>query len=393
MRIVHFSDNHLGKLQFGLPEREEDIYKGLERAVEVALEVKPDLVLHTGDLFDHHAPHPRAFVRAVSAITRLLDSGIEVVMIEGNHDVGPDTVRGRTSSAIINLDNLLRRLGYSGFHLLRPGISLKIGDVTIVGLPYAPRTVNVAEAIKSLDKVNSPDRVGILMLHQGVKEMIATFYPEIELKSLLSTRFKLIAMGHYHKKVVVEKGDRVLAYSGSTEVIDVREASEPKKYVLIYEIDGKEIKVEERSLKTRPFLKLNRRINKFKELTSLVEELNGLASSFEEKPVLILNVTTSELSAKRIRDELERVKDKFLYVRERIQARVKEEEVEITPRGFDLTELVTSMIKEMPLDSKVKETAIKAFRIWYLEGKRGDDFVKALKELWEGYYEDKGSLS
>ncbi len=392
MRIVHFSDNHLGKLQFSLPEREEDIYRGLERAVNVALEVKPDLVLHTGDLFDHHAPHPRAFVRAVGAITKLLDSGIEVVMIEGNHDVGPDTVRGRTSSAIINLSNLLRQLGYDGFHLLRPGTSLKVKDVTVVGLPYTPRTVNVADAIKSLDKVNSPDRVGVLMLHQGVKEMIAAFYPEIELRSLLSTRFRLIAMGHYHKKVVVKKGDRVLAYSGSTEVIDIREANEPEKYVLIYELDGKEIEVKERTLKTRPFLKLNRRINKIKELTSLVEELSDLASSFEEKPVLILNVTTSELSARRIREELESVRDKFLYVRERIQAKIKEEEVEMTPRGFDLTELVTSMIKDMSLDNRVKETAIKAFRIWYLEGKRGDDFVKALKELWEGYYEDKGDI-
>ncbi len=390
MRIVHFSDNHLGKIQFGLPERERDIYEGMERAVNLALKLKPDLILHTGDLFDHHVPHPRAFVRAVTYVTKLLEAGIPVVMIEGNHDVGPDTLRGRTSSAVQNLKNLLDQVGLGkDFHVLRPGRKLDFGDIVIAGLPYTPRAVDVAGAIKSLDKVNSPGKLGVLMIHQGVKELIATFYPEIELSALLSTRFRLFAMGHYHRKVVRRKGERILAYPGSTEVIDVREAVEPTKYLLVYEVNGKDIEVEEMRIKTRPFIRLSRRVNKIKDLNSLVEELSQIASKHEKKPVLIIRVSTEELPPHKIREALNQVRDGFLYIRDSIRARVREEEVEISPRGFDLAELITSIIREMPLEERVKEMSIKAFRTWYLEGKRGPDFVKAVKAMWEDLYEGK----
>jgi DNA repair exonuclease len=42
--IVHFSDTHLGKIQYNLIEREEDIYNTFDEIINKIIEVRPNVV-------------------------------------------------------------------------------------------------------------------------------------------------------------------------------------------------------------------------------------------------------------------------------------------------------------------------------------------------------------
>ncbi|HDM25348.1 MAG TPA: exonuclease SbcCD subunit D, partial [Thermoplasmatales archaeon] len=66
LKIVHLADTHLGFSAYrkitkdGLNQREVDVYNAFGRAVDKILEIKPDLIIHAGDLFDSVRPNNRA---------------------------------------------------------------------------------------------------------------------------------------------------------------------------------------------------------------------------------------------------------------------------------------------------------------------------------------------
>ena len=72
MRIIHFSDTHLGHGDYsaidqetGLNQREVDIYNVFREIIDYILESKPDLVIHAGDLFDMVRPSNKAISEAL----------------------------------------------------------------------------------------------------------------------------------------------------------------------------------------------------------------------------------------------------------------------------------------------------------------------------------------
>ncbi|TLY03160.1 MAG: hypothetical protein E6K92_04970 [Thaumarchaeota archaeon] len=56
MLISHISDLHLGYAQFGLEEREEDVYQIFHEAIDTSIKEGVSLVILAGDLF--HNPRP-----------------------------------------------------------------------------------------------------------------------------------------------------------------------------------------------------------------------------------------------------------------------------------------------------------------------------------------------
>lgn len=84
MRLLHVSDWHLGAT-LGRVNRSADHERVLDEIVEIASDGKPDLVLHTGDLFDRNRPAVEDLSRGVDALRRL--AGVApVVVLAGNHD-------------------------------------------------------------------------------------------------------------------------------------------------------------------------------------------------------------------------------------------------------------------------------------------------------------------
>ncbi|WP_054838336.1 DNA repair exonuclease [Sulfuracidifex metallicus] len=86
MQLLHISDTHLGKRQYGLEERESDVYETFSNLIDLAIEERVKAVIHTGDLFDQPNPPNNAIYHALTEIKRLTEKGIMFLNIPGDHD-------------------------------------------------------------------------------------------------------------------------------------------------------------------------------------------------------------------------------------------------------------------------------------------------------------------
>ena len=84
VRILHTSDWHLG-VGVRNHSRADDHDAAIAEIVAIAAAQRPDLIVHTGDLFDGHRPPMLEFGRAIRAL-RSLGEVAPVVLIAGNHD-------------------------------------------------------------------------------------------------------------------------------------------------------------------------------------------------------------------------------------------------------------------------------------------------------------------
>ena len=75
MRIAHISDTHLGFRQYELQEREEDFKRAFVDAFEKIAELRPDVVVHTGDLFDYSHPPTRTLKTAMEVLSMFSRKG------------------------------------------------------------------------------------------------------------------------------------------------------------------------------------------------------------------------------------------------------------------------------------------------------------------------------
>lgn len=388
MRIVHISDSHLGKVQFNSAEREEDFYSSFSRAVDLAISEKPDLVIHTGDLFDSYRPHPRAFVKALDSLIKLAERKIPLAIIEGNHELGPDVIRKQITSPLVSLESLFSRVGYEGMFLRLSARVERIGDVVVAGLPYKSSGKEIPRVIESLEKKSKEicKCPSILMIHQGVRGLIRTFYPELEFSDIAKTSFDYVAMGHYHNKVVAGTGRRYFAYAGSTEVVEPREAftSDGKKYILSVELSNDCVEVKEVPLETRPFIAFSDTIKNTRDLYILIEKLkNSLSNS--KKPVVygkirITGPMRPGFAAGEIRRSLS---ESSIYISVREKFEEEEEEFFEEPPHSGVEESIYQLIQSARVEEEVRELAMRVFEIWYKEGKRGKDFVDEVMRLVE----------
>ncbi|WP_216326059.1 metallophosphoesterase family protein [Deinococcus aestuarii] len=107
IRIIHIADLHLGFTgpptllvsegeQAGRPVREVDVERAAAWMADTIPRLTPaiDLVLVAGDLFHRSTPLPRAVASAAHLVARLRGVGIDVVIIDGNHDTPSRVTQG-----------------------------------------------------------------------------------------------------------------------------------------------------------------------------------------------------------------------------------------------------------------------------------------------------------
>jgi len=84
MRVLHVSDWHLGRITYNEP-RAEDHDTVLSEIINLARSEKPDLIVHSGDLFDHARPSIPDMGKA-TVVLQELAAIAPVVVVCGNHD-------------------------------------------------------------------------------------------------------------------------------------------------------------------------------------------------------------------------------------------------------------------------------------------------------------------
>lgn len=83
-RVFHTSDWHLGR-QIGRFRRDGEVDAVLDEITAIAADFAPDLIVHSGDLFDSSRPGLDDLRRAAHALRRLAEIA-PVVVVAGNHD-------------------------------------------------------------------------------------------------------------------------------------------------------------------------------------------------------------------------------------------------------------------------------------------------------------------
>ncbi|MGW2017600.1 metallophosphoesterase family protein [Streptomyces sp. NPDC001927] len=83
-RVFHTSDWHFGR-QIGRHRRDREVDAVLAEIIDIAEDYAPDLIVHSGDLFDSPRPSLDDMRRAAQALRRL-GAIAPVVVVAGNHD-------------------------------------------------------------------------------------------------------------------------------------------------------------------------------------------------------------------------------------------------------------------------------------------------------------------
>lgn len=235
MRILHFSDTHLGfnDLEIlsdqGINQREADFYDAFTQVIDAILDTKPDYVIHTGDLF--HRPHPsnRAISFCLTQLKRLSVAQIPTIIIAGNHS----TPRTRSASPILSA---LRTLDHIYPVFEEKYEKVLFDNINFHCIPHINDEAGNLSAIDECEASVDKGKHNIMMLHCSVgaqfmmEEYGERVYPRE--KEALFERMDYVALGHWHGFGSVGKHPNVY-YAGSTERTSSADARNDKGYALI----------------------------------------------------------------------------------------------------------------------------------------------------------------
>jgi DNA repair exonuclease SbcCD nuclease subunit len=215
MRVVHLSDLHLGFRQYqrltpgGINQREADVARSFQHAIERVVALRPEAVLVGGDVFHNVRPTNPAIVHAFLQFSRLRAAlpDTHVIMVAGNHD----TPRAAETGSILRL---FRELGIHVAYAEPERFYFADHDLAVLAVPDVP-----AKRPEFTPAGNA--RYNVLLLHGEVQGMLPPHVAgadrpalEIPLRDLRAATWDYVALGHYHVYRQIEPN---AFYSGSLD--------------------------------------------------------------------------------------------------------------------------------------------------------------------------------
>ena len=303
MKFSHISDTHLGLIQYGLEEREQDIYDSFNQAIDISIQDKVDFVIFAGDIF--HTPNPSgtAILQMANALKRLKENEIESFFVLGEHDIS----RVRSTP----IPYVYHNLEFSKY--VGRGEPVYYKDVMIIGFDKIRKNEMTGLEEKFLHVESLADKHKghkILVLHQGITE-VNKFAGEVN-STDLPKNFTYYAMGHLHDKFLKQydhlKGP--LAYPGSTEMTTSEGIKETEKGFFKVDISDDEAKPEWIKLDTRPQISLK---TEFENIDSAIKELNKKISGLEKKPIIEIKIHGENLERDAIEGKIADLASKSLH--------------------------------------------------------------------------------
>ncbi|MFI7300252.1 exonuclease subunit SbcD [Streptomyces sp. NPDC050121] len=307
-RLLHTSDWHLGHTLYEHP-REEDFDAVLAEIVAIAQESKPDLIVHSGDLFHSSRPTVRDLFRAMRTL-RELAAVAPTVVVAGNHDSptyfeflgfmsGPscgrglffvDRVRPAREGGVLTFDASggEERIRLAVLPFVHPNRFWQRSSAS--GTSYA----DYAEGMRSLQgelkealyEGYDPERdILAFTAHvfvtgaqtspseRAVSDDFATPPEDLPVVSYA-------ALGHIHRPQAVEPLKFTARYAGSPLPMDFGEANETKSVVIVDAVPGRPVRALPRRLSS------GRRLAHF---TGTLDELKAAAAQYDGtflKPVI-----------------------------------------------------------------------------------------------------------
>ena len=274
MRVLHFSDLHIGVENYGrtdpatgLSTRLGDFLDALDELVEYALANGVDLVTLAGDAYKGRDPsqtHQRALAQR---LRRLSAANIPTFLLVGNHDLPAATGRAHSVEIFSTLEvpNV-----YVGSRLGSQVVPTPAGPLQVLSAPWPTRGAMVAreesqgmgieeirqeierrmtQAIAQQAQALDPDVPAILTGHVTVngatvgseRSMMLGNDHVLNVSAVQQPQLEYVALGHIHKHQVLrlpaaQGGDSIgpaVAYSGSLQRVDFSEEGDEKGFCVV----------------------------------------------------------------------------------------------------------------------------------------------------------------
>ena len=238
MKIVHCSDLHLGKKLSGnkdyVKKRYMDFFNAFATFVDKVEEIKPDVCLIAGDIFDKKEINPDILSKTEYLFKRLRDNvKKDIIAIEGNHD--NSRILEESWLEYLQEQNILKVFYYNKD--FEEKNYLKIDDINFYPVGYPGFMID--EALTKLSEKLNPQEKNIVIVHTGISGSTDTL-PGLVSTSILDL-FKdktiYIAGGHIHSFTTYPKEKPYFFVSGSLEFSNVQNEKSDKKGFILFDTD------------------------------------------------------------------------------------------------------------------------------------------------------------
>ena len=238
MKIVHCSDLHLGKRFSGnkdyVKKRYMDFFNAFATFVDKVEEIKPDVCLIAGDIFDKKEINPDILSKTEYLFKRLKDNvKKDIIAIEGNHD--NSRILEESWLEYLQEQNILKVFYYNKDFDEKN--YLKIDDINFYPVGYPGFMID--EALTKLSEKLNPQEKNIVIVHTGISGSTDTL-PGLVSTSILDL-FKdktiYIAGGHIHSFTTYPKEKPYFFVSGSLEFSNVQNEKSDKKGFILFDTD------------------------------------------------------------------------------------------------------------------------------------------------------------
>ena len=238
MKIVHCSDLHLGKRLSGtkdyVTKRYMDFFNAFATFVDRVEEIKPDVCLIAGDIFDKKEINPDILSKTEYLFKKLRDNvKKDIIAIEGNHD--NSRILEESWLEYLQEQNILKVFYYNKDFGEKN--YLKIDDINFYPVGYPGFMID--EALTKLSEKLNPQEKNIVIVHTGISGSTNTL-PGLVSTSILDL-FKdkaiYIAGGHIHSFTTYPKEKPYFFVSGSLEFSNVQNEKSDKKGFILFDTD------------------------------------------------------------------------------------------------------------------------------------------------------------
>ena len=349
IRVLHFADLHIGMEaygqidpQTGLNRRVVDFLYAFDRIVDYAIEHEADLILFCGDAFKNRDPSPTYLREFAARLRRLLEAGLPVFLLFGNHDLPGMEKRATPLDVFGEFRPLLR--GGEGLIVGRREdvhrIDTRRGPLQVIGMPFPVRSRLLKdETWRNL----SPEELDHQLretLHAVLQHLLETKI-DPALPTIVAGHFSIegaaygserqvmigydvvlppsmfrhpaidyVALGHIHKHQALGDGAPPIVYSGSVERVDFSEEDEPKGFCWV-EVRRGDARWRFVELPARRFftLSLDLRQAADPEMTAIAEirrQADRIREAVVRARVRIRPEQAERLREARLREELEK---------------------------------------------------------------------------------------
>ena len=241
MRLVHLSDFHLGYRQYqrltptGINQREADVARTFQRAIDQVIALHPDVVLIAGDVFHSSRPTNAAILHAFRQFLRLRGELPEakVVMAAGDHDTPRTSESG-------NIMGLFEQIGVRVAAAEPKQFWFEDIGVSVLAVPDVP---GPTPTLIPDDRA----RHNLLVMHADVDDVVPRYYADLDRATtrvsradLHLERWSYVALGHYH---VHQRVAENAFYSGSLDYTslnvwyDLAEEGKKRKGFIEYDLE------------------------------------------------------------------------------------------------------------------------------------------------------------